>query len=401
MEKRELVKTAFHSLRVNLLRSTLSATGVVMAVAIVIVLISMGSGVRAEIISQVQSLGSNLLIVRPGAEESSGSTAGLSSTQLSLSTVTEDDVKKLKGQSDVALCSGGIEGAAQVAAGAVNVNAQLFGVDGDFWKMRDIKMSHGGTLPGETGNCVLGGYLSGKMFPGDKEGGVGQTVTVGQSTFKVVGVARHRPKSMIGDPNREMYVSLADARALFGGVDAQVSRISVGVAEGKDIKAVKEDIKATLKPAHAGREDFNVVSQEDLVASYDKIMSLLNALVVGIAGAALVVGGIGIANIMYISVKERTSEIGILMAQGATKSDIIKQFLTESIILCALGGVVGVPLGIGISWLIDKYTVMSCRTPAWVAVVSLLAAVVVGVLAGVFPARQATRIDIGEALRKE
>ena len=375
-----------------------------MAISIVIILISMGSGVRGEIVSQIESLGSNLLIIRPGAEESgeNGDSSGATSTQLSLSTLTEDDVKVVKDLPSVSLCSGTIEGPAQVSGpDGANLNTKVIGVGPDFWKIRDINIRNGKPVTGGTGNCAIGSYLSNKLFAGKKEGGLGDSLKVGESSFNVIGVASKRPVSMISNPNRELYVSLEDARGLLGGSGLQVSQISAEVADGRDIKQVKKEIEKAVTDSHEGQVDFSVVSQEDLVASYSKILSLLNALVIGIAGAALVVGGIGIANVMYVSVRERTSEIGVRMAQGATKGNILRQFVLESMILCAIGGLVGVPLGIGVSKLIDSHSVMSCSTPTWAIVMALLASIVTGVIAGVFPALQAIRVDIGDALRKE
>jgi putative ABC transport system permease protein len=402
MAQGELLSTAFHSLRINLLRSTLSTVGIVVAIAIVIVLISMGSGVRGEVIAQIESLGPNIIIIKPGAEEAEGDATTAEITQLNLSTLSEDDVEALRGLEAVSMCSGTIEGAVQVTGPEdKKVNSSLHGVDADFWRMRDITLQEGEEVTEGAGYCVLGDYLSRKFFGVEGNRGVGETVQVSGSSFEVKGVVEHRHKSIVGDPNREIYVSLEDARAMMGGSELQVSRISASVEDGADMDAAKAEIEETVKRSHGGEEDFNLASQEDLVASYDRILSLLNALVSGIAFAALVVGGIGIANIMYISVKERTSEIGVRMAQGASKSDIIKQFLAESVVLCMIGGLLGVPLGIFIAFSIDRYTVMSCTTPIWVILMAFAAAVLTGVVAGVFPSVQATRIDIGEALRKE
>lgn len=400
----EPMSTALHSLRINVLRSILSILGVVVAISIVIILISMGSGVRGEIVSQIESLGSNLLILRPGAEEADedGDSSGVTSTQLSLSTLTEDDAKTVRSLPSVSLCSGTTEGPAQVSGpDGVNMNSKVIGVGQDFWKIRDVKIEAGEPVTGGTGNCVIGSYVSKKLFAGKEEGGLGDVLNMGESSFNVTGVAGKRPVSMISNPNRELYVSLEDARGLLGGSGLQVSQISAEVADGEDIELVKKEIEKTIKEAHNDQADFTVVSQEDLVSSYSKILSLLNALVIGIAGAALVVGGIGIANVMYISVRERTSEIGVRMAQGANKGNILRQFILESTILCVIGGVVGVPLGIIVSRFIDNHSVMSCSTPLWAIVMALVAAVVTGVIAGVFPAIQAVRIDIGDALRKE
>jgi putative ABC transport system permease protein len=403
MAARELLSTAVHSLRINPLRSSLSVLGVVMAIAIVMVLISMGSGVRGEIVSQIESLGSNLLVVRSGGEETGSETAGASGPgQLSLSSLGEEDVAVARGVEAVSLCSGTIEGPVQVYGPDGDVlNSKLIGVDEAFWRIREVDLRRGEKVVDGTGNCVIGSTLASEFFSGLPEEGLGEAVSVGQTELRVAGVAASRPRSLIGDPNREIYVSLTDARSLFAGGGTQVSMISASVSTDSDVEAAKEDLRSAISTAHGGKADFNVASQEDLVASYDRILSLLNSLVAGIAIAALAVGGVGIANIMYISVKERTSEIGILMAQGATKADIIRQFIAEAVILCAIGGIVGVPLGILVSRLVDRFSIMTLSTPPWVILVALAAALATGVLAGVFPSIQATRIDIGDALRKE
>jgi len=242
---------------------------------------------------------------------------------------------------------------------------------------------------------------------------IGKTIKIAGNDFTIKALLAPREKSMFLDPNKDIYISIADARNIFGAPGTEkVREIDVKLSDASKSDAVVKAITAKLTPEHRGRyvaanpgsqwkEDFYVATQDDMMASYSKIMSILNALVIGIAAIALVESAIGVSNIMYISVKERTREIGVRLAQGASKKAIVAQFLFESTTICLIGALIGIPLGWLISVLLDSLSPLPAQTPLWAVVVAFAAAAMVGVVAGVYPAWKATKADIAVALKAE
>jgi putative ABC transport system permease protein len=422
----ELLRTAIHSLRVNPIRSMLAIMGVVFGIAAVVVLISMGQGVRGQISDQIKGMGTDLLVVQSGREEAAEDRSlrpDTESTNINGSTLTTTDVAEVrKLKEDVTAATGTIESALSVQSvggDAKSLFVKLVSGDEEFQAVRKLSFAERAQgwsySKAPDGTCAIGSTVKDSLFgkeTSDKDV-LGKQIKISSRTFTVQAVATERNKSLFQDPNREVYVSVKDARDLFGaGNSNKVLEIytkarnanNVNGAKNAITKAVDSSHKQAQQQSNPGKPyetDFFVATQDDLMASYSKILSILNALVIGVALVALAESGIGVSNIMYIAVKERTREIGVRLAQGASFRAILIQFLFESVTLCLIGAAIGVPLGWAVAALINAYTVLPAHTPLWAVLVAFLAALIVGVTAGVYPAWKATKADIAVVLRTE
>jgi putative ABC transport system permease protein len=406
----ELFRTALHSLRINPIRSMLAILGVVFGVSAVVVLISMGQGVKTQISDQIKGMGTDLVIVRSGRDvpaEDKGMTAQAGSS-IGNSNLTGEDAKKISGMaSAVAGATGTIEQPAQIDS-PKPMNVKVIAGDAEFLVVR--KLSYARQVKDwsfekqESGGCVIGEAVKTTEFGQNANNSqvIGKTIRINNKDFTVKAIAVKKEKSLISDPNRQVFISIEDGRAIFGaGGTAKVLEVYAKVKDANKVKEAKAAIDAELKKTHNDSNPVYVATQDDLVASYTKIFSILTALVLGVALVALAESAIGVSNIMYIAVKERTREIGVRLAQGASFRAIMTQFLFESVTLCLVGAAIGIPLGWFVSYLINNYTVLPAQTPWWAVLVAFLAATIVGVVAGVYPAWKATQSDIAVVLRAE
>lgn len=413
----ELLRTALHSLRINPIRSLLAILGVVFGVGAVVVLISMGQGVRTQISNQVRGLGTDLLIVKAGKEEAKedqGMNPNAAGAQLSTSSLTEKDARDISAKKDYVLAATGTieqvnEAGSTDGGNSKAVNVKVIGGDEEFRKVRELnfhsKVNGWEFEKQEDRTCAIGYTVKERLFgetTPDVEVLDKRKIRIGNEEFTVKAIASRREKSLFADPNREVYIPLKNARAIFGAADSdRVLEIYAKAKNAGETKEAKSSIVETVRKSHNGADDFFVATQDDLIASYNKIFSILSALVIGVALVALAESGIGVSNIMYIAVKERTREIGVRLAQGASSRAILTQFLFESVTLCLVGSAIGIPLGCFVALIINKYTVLPAQTPLWGVLVAFAAGTLVGVMAGVYPAWQATKSDIAVVLRAE
>lgn len=418
----ELLRTAFHSLRINPVRSMLAVMGVTFGIAAVVVLISMGQGVRVQVSDQIKGLGTDLLIVRSGLEEDTADqeinpNTGMAQ-QVSSSTLTEEDVKQVSEMDEFLKgATGTIEQMNKVEAGDKVLNVRVIGADANFTRVRKLefeKTAEGwGFDKQEPWTCAIGQGIKKVLFGEEADDVIGKTLMIGTTEFTIKAITTEKEKSLFNDPNREIYIPLNGGRELFGAKDTdKVLEIYTTAEDAGKVEETKEEITSVVDDNHRNKHeelapgteykrDFHVATQEDLMKSYNKILSILSALVIGVALVALVESGIGVSNIMYISVKERTREIGVRLAQGATFRAILAQFLFESVAICMVGALIGIPLGWFVSMLINAHTVLPAQTPLWGILVAFAAATIVGVAAGVYPAWKATKADIAIVLRSE
>ena|GEM_PF-47555 len=435
MTLKEIFRTAMRSLRINPMRAMLSILGVIIGIASVIALIAMGEGVRNQITKEIQDLGTNLLVVRSG--EPVSDTEGISGAQIEMlsqpdlgtSTITVQDLESARSSSYIDDAYPMIQMVYDIEAGgqdggeAKQTRTFVKGTDGHYIEMNKVQVAHGRFLTtkasegeeeeeGEegAGETVLATLVAQTLFGSTGEDVLGREVVIKyldpssmeqkQKEFEVVGVMEERRVTVFNNPNLEMYIPIQDAQVLAGGYEDLVLEINAAVDSEDNIDAAKAALEQVIRSNHEGELDFNIQTQEDLMETYQYIFNVLTALVFGVATISLITGGVGVANIMYVSVKERTKEIGVRLAQGASKRMIILQFLFESILLCMLGALIGIPLGLFASFLINL-SVLPATPTLWSILVAFGAAFMVGVLAGVFPARQATKVEITEALRAE
>ena len=404
------IRIALQALRVNKLRSSLTMLGIVIGVAAVIVMVAVGSGASRRIQEQMASIGSNLLMVQPGSMTSGGLHMGHGSVM----TLTEDDARAIATEiPGVLTASGSMRGVAQVVFGNQNWSTAVQGTEEDYLELRDWELEVGRfftqeDLDGATKVAVLGQTVEESLF-GDGEA-VGQVVRIQKVPFTVIGVLQRKGQTARGqDQDDTVIVPLSTAKKRVFGV-SQANARSVGVIQ---IKAVSPDLLAEiqaqtvdlLRQRHRLQpyqdNDFDVRNLAEMFAAQAASTQTMTVLLGAIASVSLLVGGIGIMNIMLVSVTERTREIGLRMAVGARSRDILGQFLIEAVTLALVGGILGILVGVGGSALITllaKWSILI--TPASIAL-AFGASAFIGIFFGYFPARKAAYLDPIEALRYE
>lgn len=396
--------TALTSILRNKLRSFLTTLGVVIGVASVILLTSIGNGLTVFIENQFENLGSNLLIVAPGEiiSEEGGFNQEAAALSLASSKLAQSDVNALRRAGyplgDVTAV---IEGTAEVRTQQGKRQGFVIATGPEYSELRNTKPSRGrfltpGDLSGNRKVVMIGSKIADKLFAGIDP--LGKDVTVNRVKFEVIGVSESKSSGSFGGPDIDsaLYVPVTTARSTLG-LD-KMSYILVQAANKNEIERTRDKIKSTMLK-RLNEEDFSVTDQSEILKTIQTILGTLTVGLAGIAAISLVVGGIGIMNIMLVAVTERTREIGLRKAIGATPRDILVQFLIESAALSTLGGLIGITLGVLGSLAIRRFF------PATPDLNSILLAVGVslltGIVFGVFPARKASKLSPIEALRYE
>ena len=394
MRLAEAARVAWEALRANMLRSSLTMLGVVIGVMSVVLLVAIGSGTREEVTEGVESLGSNILFVAPG-ELSLGSTP-------SVSRLTLEDVRRIgeaigdPSRVTVTVASGEV---ARVGNRRVSVNVN--GTNENVPLVFDREVQRGRFIDATDVDvrrrvAVLGTNPAEALFP-DRDP-IGKFVQIGGVRFRVVGVMSRAGTAVGVDRNDEVFLPVTAAQRLFGL--ARVDAIAVRAASPEDIDREQQIIKQTVGQAHPEQE-YQVVTQQEILGVLGRILSVLTLVLASIAGISLLVGGVGVMNIMLVSVSERTREIGLRKAVGARTRDVLRQFLLEAVALTVTGGVVGILLGVGIALAVARLTPLPALITAWSVALAFGVSVAVGVFFGVWPARKAARMQPIAALRYE
>jgi putative ABC transport system permease protein len=406
MDYHELLLESFTTLTLNKVRTGLAMLGVVIGIGSVIALISLGQASQKSIETQIKSLGSNLLTVSPSFQRSGGVRQAGEVTSL-----TYDDAKAIAESSQVTT----IQAVApeysdreQVVAGRNNTNTQIVGVTPEYSQVRNLEIASGtfiteSQVSGMAKVAILGPQTAEDLF-GENADPVGQTIRIKSVAFSVIGVTASKGGSGMGNQDDRVYVPLTTAQKLLFGVD-HVSSISLQAASEAQMTEAQNQVGYLLLARHKLKDptlaDFSIMSQEDILGTASEVTGTFTALLSGIAAISLVVGGIGIMNIMLVTVTERTREIGLRKALGAKKKIITAQFLSEAVIITFVGGLIGAALGIGISFILAS----SMSLPFTIAFSSVLLAfgvsATIGVLFGWYPARKAANLQPIEALRYE
>ena len=409
-----ILRIALNALRVNKLRSTLTMLGIIIGVAAVITMIAVGNGAQARVEEQIKSLGSNIMIIFPGSTLASGARGGAGSQQ----TLTEDDAAAIVREvPEVQVAAPSSRGTGQVVAGNSNWSTTIYGVTNDYFEAREWPIV-GGRLfePGEiqsAGKVAIVGQsvtrqLFGEAF--DPEAILGQTVRIRQVPFTVIGVLDKKGQSMLGqDQDDVVFVPIATARnRLFGQAQGKLRRvgtISVKTREGLSMADAEEKIRALMRQRHrlqAGADDdFSIRNLTEILQAQEASSKIMTLLLAAVASVSLVVGGIGIMNIMLVSVTERTREIGLRMAVGARGRDILMQFLVEAVTLSLIGGLLGILLGFGGSAAVGKFAGWRVEIEAASIFLAVGFSAGVGIFFGFYPARKAAGLRPIEALRYE
>jgi len=396
MSLRESLRVAMQALRANRLRSALTTLGVLIGVMSVVLLVAIGQGARSEITGAIEGLGSNLLFVLPGDGEFG---AGPQRSSFEVDDVERIDRALPGGEGRAA---GYVIGAEAVQAEGNRFNATVFGITEHYLGVVDRTIARGQSLsPSDvaTGRrvAVLGASSAETLFPGQDP--VGQTVSLGAIRYRVVGVLERVGTTAFGpDVDRQVLIPISAAQRLFGS--ARVDSIFVRAESAVGIEADREAARAALAE-RLDEEEFSVVSQDEIIGVVGDILQILTWVLAAIAGISLLVGGVGVSNIMLVSVSERTREIGLRKALGARTRDITRQFLFEAVALTGLGGAVGLALGIVLAEVVAAFAPVPAEVTWWSIALALGVSVLVGLVFGVLPARRAGQLDPVTALRHE
>ena len=399
MSALDVLRFAASALRGHGLRTVLSMLGVAIGVAAVIMLTALGEGARRYVTDQFASLGTNLLIVVPGRTETTGGMPGFGGTPNDLT--IDDAVAVLRRVRQIRALSPVAMGNETVSFGERSRQVAILGATAEMLEVRDLSMRSGRFLPtGDwdrgTSVAVLGPKSARELFPGIEP--VGQVLRIGEFRMRVIGVMAQRGVAIGVDFDDVVIVPVATAMRLFNRTS--LFRLLVSVRVYTEIEAAELMIGEVLRDRHDGDEDFTIVTQDAVASAFSQIFAALTAAVVGIAAISLTVAGIGIMNVMLVSVSERTHEIGLLKAIGAHPRQILAAFLVESIMLSAAGGAVGLLTGwLAIEALLAAYPGFSAAPPAWAVALAAGVSLGVGAIFGVLPARHATRLDPIAALR--
>jgi len=395
------LRVAFGCLAANKLRSALTMLGVIIGVASVIAMVSIIEGAREKVVKQFEEMGSRLVFVFFSPEERKKGEG-----RSHLEYLTTEDAEAIRRECPlVTHVSPELPMDATFEVGGEEFSGRLVGCQPEFARLHNTELEGGHFFSQQdydTWNkvCVIGATAREKLWPDTDP--IGQTVRARGVEFTVIGVAKRRGRTMGEDPDKEVYTPLTTAQKRITG-DNRVWMMYAQAADYQHTEEAADQIWALLMRRHGNQPDFTVDSQARILAMIGKILAIFGFVFGGVGGLALLVGGIGIMNIMLVSVTERTREIGLRKAVGAKRRHILFQFLTEAMTLSGLGGLIGVALGAGISRLIDVATKgdMHTKVPIWAAVVGFLFACAVGVFFGLYPAYRASRLDPIQALRYE
>ncbi|MCC6747031.1 MAG: ABC transporter permease [Deltaproteobacteria bacterium] len=393
--------TALDSIRSNVWRSFLTTLGVVIGVTSVVLLVSLGEGARSYFADLFAEMGTNLLLVFPGKEDTKGVARPMFTTVHKL---TVDDARAIfRRGTAVAQVNAALMGAGTVKYLNRSRNTKVVGTDEALPDVHLMKVALGGFVAPEDVDAkrrvaVLGQVVQQELF-GD-ENPVGKTIKITGTKFRVIGVMASKGQSLGIDLDDLVFIPVTAATELFN--QESLTRISVKALSNTQVEAAMEEVRQILIRRHNNNEDFTIVSQADMLSTFDKVARTMELVILGIASISLVVGGIGIMNIMLVSVRERTREIGLRMAVGARRKDVERQFLVESVTVSLVGGVVGLALGLAVIALFNAFGPgLTVRFTPWVIVVAFGFSFVVGVASGFYPAKKASLLDPIEALRYE
>ncbi len=401
----DLLTETFRSIRGNKARSGLTILGIVIGIASVIALIAIGQGVKKSVTSSIESIGSNLIMVMPGAQRVSGISQGMGSSQ----TLTVADAEAIKNQiSGIKAVAASVTGRFQVSAKGNNSKTEMVGTVPDYQTIRNIKMNIGSFfsekhLRSSSKVAVLGPDTRDELF-GENANPVGQTIRIGKIDFTIIGVTTAKGGSGFNNQDDIIYVPLATAQHFLVGSN-YINNISIAASEQNLMNSIQEQISNLLLLRHnisdSSEADFRIMNQNDIISTATNVTTTFTMLLSAIAGISLLVGGIGIMNMMLTTVTERTKEIGLRKAVGIRKIYINLQFLAESVTLTFVGGIIGIIFGWAASLGLSKLFNLSAEVSLSSILLAFGVSTVIGIIFGFYPARRAANLNPIEALRYE
>ena len=414
MDLLSTLRIALRSLRTNTMRSALTMLGIIIGVAAVIAMIAVGKGAQNRVEEQVRSLGANVMVLWPSSQNTGGVRSGAGGVQ----TLTEDDARAIAIEVPEVMTTAPTHRASgQVVYGNQNWFAAVYGTTNDFFEVREWPLAVGRTFePAELASSgkviILGQTVARQLFGEDTpfEDMIDRTVRLRKVPLTVIGIAEKKGQSAVGqDQDDAVFVPLSTARTrLFGVVQGKLRRVNsiwVKVNPGEDMKAAEEGTRTLLRQRHklaAGQDDdFTLRNLTEIMQAQEAASKAMTALLAAIASVSLLVGGIGIMNIMLVSVTERTREIGLRMAVGARGRDILSQFLVEAVTLSCIGGAIGVGLGVAAAQIVGDSAGWRVEIEPQSVLLAFGFAALIGIFFGYYPARKASRLEPIDALRYE
>lgn len=400
-----LSKIAWKAILLNKARTVLTMLGIIIGVAAVIAMLGIGEGSKESIKKNISSMGANMITIRPGAGMMPGGVRDMSSMQ-TLKLTDYEALKEAKYLKDVSPL---LNGSGQAIAGANNWATTIYGVAPEYINIREWGLEDGTAFTDDDVNkiakvAVIGKTIQENLFP-DGENPLGKTIRFNATPFTVIGVLKEKGENTFGQDQDD--IILAPYTAVQKRILAQnylQSIVASSVSEDQADAAANE-ATAILEKTHKipgdQENDFNVSSQQEIINTFSSTSEMLTILLVAVAAISLVVGGIGIMNIMYVSVKERTREIGLRMSIGATENSILMQFLIESVLISITGGLLGVVIGLSASWFVSTFIGWPVSVTALSIVISFLVCTFTGIFFGYYPAKKGAALDPIEALRYE
>ena len=412
MNYQNLLKIALRAIAANKMRSFLTALGIIIGIAAVITMLAIGQGSKASIKANIAEMGSNMIMISPGADMRGGVRQDASSME----TLKQNDYQTIKDECNyISAISPTVNSAGQWIYGNNNTQSSIYGVNQDYLSIRQLKVADGemftdADIKAAAKVCILGQTVVDYLFP-DGSDPIGKVVRFNSIPFRVVGVLKKKGYNSMGMDQDDLvlapYTTVMKrilAQTYLGGiVCSAITEEASQPAQDQisDILRRNHKLKDATATTEADEDDFNIRSQEEISSMMNSTMSTITILLGSVAGISLLVGGIGIMNIMYVSVTERTREIGLRMSVGARGIDILNQFLIEAILLSVTGGIIGVILGVSLSLSLNAFLHIATQIEPWSIIMSFAVCTFTGVFFGWYPAKKAARLDPIEAIRYE
>ena len=412
MNYQNLFKIAIRAIAANKMRSFLTALGIIIGIAAVITMLAIGQGSKASIKANIAEMGSNMIMISPGADMRGGVRQDASSME----TLKQADYQSIKDECNyISAISPTVNSSGQWIYGNNNTQSSIYGVNQDYLSIRQLKVADGEMftdtdIKAAAKVCILGQTVVDYLFP-DGSDPIGKVVRFNSIPFRVVGVLQKKGYNSMGMDQDDLvlapYTTVMKrilAQTYLGGIVCSAITEEASQPAQDQISEIlrrNHKLKDATATTEADEDDFNIRSQEEISSMMNSTMSTITILLGSVAGISLLVGGIGIMNIMYVSVTERTREIGLRMSVGARGIDILNQFLIEAILLSVTGGIIGVILGVSLSLSLNAFLHIATQIEPWSIIMSFAVCTFTGVFFGWYPAKKAARLDPIEAIRYE